>query len=201
MRKADPIRIRQQRERIIRAALKCFARKGVHGTTTDDVCRAAGIGPGTLYYYFKSRDGLIHDVILHAHATRDAAIGDLGSSPNLLDAMIEANASALQAARNQGVKADVLLELIAYASRNKAAQAAFRDATRRGMEIVSAAVRKHQEAGNIPGHIPADSLTLLLALTNLGIPILEITDGEFAHDAYRDKMAALLHGIGRTRTE
>lgn len=194
MRKTNPVKVQQQRARIIRAALKCFARKGVHGTTTDDICRAAKISPGTLYYYFKSRDGLIHDVIVQVHQTRDAAIGDLGKSPNLLDAMIEAGATARQAVRNQGAQADVLLELVAYASRSKAAQAAFQDATRRGLEVVSAAVRTHQEAGKLPGHIPEESLTLLLSLANMGILFMEITDGEFSSDEYRDRIATLIYG-------
>lgn len=194
MRKIDPVKVQKQRERIIRSALKCFARKGVHGTSTDDICRAARISPGTLYYYFKSRDGLIHDVIVHAYATRDAAIGNLAEAPNLLDAMLEANATALRAVASQGVTAEVHLELVAYASRNKAAQTAFFDATRSGLEIITAAVRAHQAAGKLPSHLSAESLTLLFSIANLGIPIMEITDDAFSPQEYRDQVGELIFG-------
>ena len=47
-----------RREQILDAATQAFCRGGYHGTSVDDVIRAAGIARGTFYLYFESK----HDV-------------------------------------------------------------------------------------------------------------------------------------------
>jgi AcrR family transcriptional regulator len=52
----------RNRRSVIDAAREAFARHGVTASL-DDVARAAGVGPGTLYRHFPSRDDLILAVI------------------------------------------------------------------------------------------------------------------------------------------
>ncbi|NOX37108.1 MAG: TetR/AcrR family transcriptional regulator [Calditrichaeota bacterium] len=47
-----------KRKEILRAAMRVFAEKGVTETKMADVARAAGIGKGTIYEYFQSREQL-----------------------------------------------------------------------------------------------------------------------------------------------
>lgn len=47
------------RERILSAALRCFVRNGMHGTSMEDVSREAGVPEETINTYFKDRDDLI----------------------------------------------------------------------------------------------------------------------------------------------
>ena len=51
----------QNRERILEAAKEAFARSGA-GASLDDVAKQAGVGPGTLYRHFPSRDALLEAV-------------------------------------------------------------------------------------------------------------------------------------------
>lgn len=46
------------RERILDAAARCFARRGVSGTTVGDVATEAGCSRPTIYRYFEDRDAL-----------------------------------------------------------------------------------------------------------------------------------------------
>jgi AcrR family transcriptional regulator len=193
MRKTDPEKVRQQRELILRAALKCFAKKGVHGTSTDDICRAAKISSGTLYYYFKSRDRLLHDVIVHAHATRDRLLVDMKDASDLVDAMMTAQTASAEAAKAQGVPMHVLLELLAYAQHNATAKAAFQDATARMMVYMTEATRAHQQAGKLPADIPAESLGRAISSIAAGYSLLEISDRDFSRASYRDAITALLY--------
>jgi AcrR family transcriptional regulator len=48
----------QQREKIISAAMKVFVEKGFAGATMAEIATEAGIGKGTIYGYFKSKDEL-----------------------------------------------------------------------------------------------------------------------------------------------
>ena len=50
-------RILRRRE-IMEAALELFSQKGFHGTTMAQVARRAGVGVGTIYQHFKSKEDL-----------------------------------------------------------------------------------------------------------------------------------------------
>jgi AcrR family transcriptional regulator len=51
-----------RRERLIWAAARVIDKRGYEGTTLREVCAAAGILPGSLYYHFKSKEDLIIQV-------------------------------------------------------------------------------------------------------------------------------------------
>jgi len=48
-----------KRERILRAAVRVFAKNGFHDTRVSEVAKAAGVADGTIYLYFKSKDELL----------------------------------------------------------------------------------------------------------------------------------------------
>ncbi|MEL7623451.1 MAG: TetR/AcrR family transcriptional regulator [Clostridiales bacterium] len=50
---------KNRREEIIRAALGAFGNKGFHNTRIEEVAAAAGIGKGTVYEYFRSKEELL----------------------------------------------------------------------------------------------------------------------------------------------
>ncbi len=52
-------RIADKRERILRAAIKVFARKGFYATRVSEIAKAAGVADGTIYLYFKNKDDLL----------------------------------------------------------------------------------------------------------------------------------------------
>lgn len=58
----------QKQERIINAALKCFALEGYRHASTDDVVRLAGISKGLLFHYFTSKLGLY--TFLYSYSSR-----------------------------------------------------------------------------------------------------------------------------------
>ncbi len=46
----------QKRRSILQAAMRAFARKGVIGTKASDIASEAGVGKGTIYEYFRSKE-------------------------------------------------------------------------------------------------------------------------------------------------
>lgn len=48
--------LEERRAAIIRAAVDVFGRKGFDGANVADIAQAAGIGKGTVYLYFKSKE-------------------------------------------------------------------------------------------------------------------------------------------------
>lgn len=51
----------KRKEQILKAAGECFSQKGFHQSSMADICKRAGLSPGTVYHYFRSKD----DMILH----------------------------------------------------------------------------------------------------------------------------------------
>ena len=66
------------RTRIIDAAGKLMADKGVKLTTLADIAREAGISRGTLFYYYASKNDLIYDILeKHLSDLTDAIFANL----------------------------------------------------------------------------------------------------------------------------
>lgn len=53
-----------RRKMIAQTAKSLFASKGFHGTTMEDISRACGIAPRTLYLHFKSKQEIFHMLML-----------------------------------------------------------------------------------------------------------------------------------------
>lgn len=52
-----------RRLQIMEAALPIFAEKGFKGATNRDIAQAAGIAPGLIYWYFKSKEDLFTAIL------------------------------------------------------------------------------------------------------------------------------------------
>ena len=72
MRKVDPIKQQERRRHILNAAAHCFAEHGFHGTSTAQICERAGMSPGNLFHYYRSKADIIEALIAaDTEATRD----------------------------------------------------------------------------------------------------------------------------------
>jgi AcrR family transcriptional regulator len=64
------------REKIVRAAQPIFARHDYHEVQMDDVVEACGVGKGTLYRYFRSKQDLYFAVMFDGIAQLRAELAD-----------------------------------------------------------------------------------------------------------------------------
>lgn len=79
---------RRNRERIVEIARALFKEKGFGGVSMDEVAKAAGVGAGTLYRHFPTKEAL-YDAVLEAwtdkvKAAVDRALGLDGSARDKL---------------------------------------------------------------------------------------------------------------------
>ena len=51
------------RQRIVESANRLFYHKGFHNTSFSDVVEASGVPRGNIYYYFKTKDDILHAAI------------------------------------------------------------------------------------------------------------------------------------------
>lgn len=70
----------ERRAQILAAALECFASKGYHAATMDDLVRASGLSKGSLYWHFASKQevflALFDAVTADTFAHWDALVGE-----------------------------------------------------------------------------------------------------------------------------
>ena len=60
------VRGAETRQRIIQVAADLFHKQGVRATSPDEIIESSRTGKGQFYHYFKSKEGLVHEV-LQAH--------------------------------------------------------------------------------------------------------------------------------------
>jgi AcrR family transcriptional regulator len=65
------------RDLILSAAMEVFAEKGYHETTVDDIAKRAGIGKGSIYRYFPSKEALFNALIESRIELLDNAIREI----------------------------------------------------------------------------------------------------------------------------
>ncbi len=59
--KQDPAAV-ERRDQILAAAAECFAKRGFHQTTMQDISGTAGISVGLIYRYFANKDTVIEEM-------------------------------------------------------------------------------------------------------------------------------------------
>ena len=56
-----------RKRQILEAAVYCFAEKGFHPTTMQDICKRAELSPGAVYLYFPGKEQLIEALVDFLH--------------------------------------------------------------------------------------------------------------------------------------
>jgi TetR/AcrR family transcriptional regulator, transcriptional repressor of aconitase len=69
-----------QEERFVDAARRCFTRRGVEGTSMEDIRTEAGVSAGLMYRYFGSKDEMIRAAISGALAEFELLVEETGES-------------------------------------------------------------------------------------------------------------------------
>lgn len=67
MAEAAAIKAEERRERLLRAAERCFIDSGFHGARMAQIAKEAQMSPGHIYHYFDSKEQIIAEMV-HAHA-------------------------------------------------------------------------------------------------------------------------------------
>jgi AcrR family transcriptional regulator len=70
------------RARLADAAVRAFAERGFHATTTRDIAAAAGMSPAALYVHHRSKEELLFLISREGHETVRALVRDATSSTN-----------------------------------------------------------------------------------------------------------------------
>ncbi len=177
MRRANVQLQSDRRAEILAAAQRCFVRSGFHGASMQDICAEAGMSPGNLYRYFRSKEALIAGIAERdrAEVAQEFAHADLSHG---FFAVLEGMAHHHFAVRpDEQVK--LCTEVMAESRRNPEIariSAAFDADVKKWLIDLFQAAAAH---GDIPGDIDFDAVVTMLMIIADGVWWRRALDPDF----------------------
>ena len=77
-----------KRDRILKAAIKVFAKNGFYATRVSEIAKAAGVADGTIYLYFKNKDDVLITIFEDGIQQLLVILRDVAASDEPFDARI-----------------------------------------------------------------------------------------------------------------
>ena len=78
-----------KRDRILKAAVKVFAKNGFYATRVSEIAKAAGVADGTIYLYFKNKDDVLITIFEDGIQQLLAILRDVAAAQEPFDARIK----------------------------------------------------------------------------------------------------------------
>lgn len=144
----------EKRERIVAAARALFSRKGFAATTTAQIAERAGIGAGTLFLYFASKDDLLVAIFREQmDAVVQRALATLPKRGSLLDEFVHVyGAMIVFHERDPELARAFVKEMLFVSGRNRAAVFEYID----GLDAqLAARIEFRQARGELDASAPA----------------------------------------------
>src|ERR1044072_2972479 len=153
MRRANIQLQADRRFEILRAAQTCFARSGFHQTSMQEICIEAGMSPGNLYRYFRSKEEIIAGIAERDRADAAEQFAAVGKG-DFFDGLAAAGEGALCA------------EIMAESRRNPAVARIYQDMEVDVRARFIAMLRSAAERGEIRDIDFDGTVTVLFALAD-----------------------------------
>ena len=132
------------RERIIAAASRLFAEKGILGTATEEVARTAGVAHGTVFAHFRTQEALLTAVIEEFGAAVAGRLHELASRSRGVGAVLRAHLRGLS--ESEGLYRRLVIEGVRLPPRARTSLVMVQSAI---SSHVSEAAEQAMEAGEI----------------------------------------------------
>lgn len=169
----------QVREEILEATMSVLLRKGPGGFTLNAVARELQLTKAALYYYFDSKETLLFELIYRGLDRQTQTVGDAveatDTGADALKAMIRATAG-YYGARMDELRLTYMMPQADSAGSMSMTDERFerlRPFNDRIFGAVAERIEADQEAGRIPGHVPARRLAFVAHTSVLGMLLME----------------------------
>lgn len=173
----NPTTQKERREQILQAARIVFAQRGLAEARMDDIAQESGLGKGTLYLYYKTKDDLVVGLL---EALFDELLVQLKTLVDAVDVSVTARLTGYCDAVASAMAADASLLSIAYEFYAVAARrSVVRDYLRRYFadyrQALESLFRQGIASGEFPSFDAAEAAVMLVALLE-GLTLLWFTD-------------------------
>ena len=165
----DSRRVRRSselRERLFRAALALFGKKGFAETTVEDITDAADVGKGTFFNYFPSKEHILLGFAQMQLARLEIVVGEIRKSSLPMKKGLRGLVHRMTEAPIQN-PAVVRALLQAHLSSQVVREEMFR-LHRQHQKLIGGLLRRGQEQGEVRRDLPAEEIAQVLRQTIFG---------------------------------
>lgn len=197
MPKVTPAYLETRRQHILDSAITCFARKGFHQTTMEDIGDEAGLSPGVAYRYFDSKEDII---VATVQGSVDRSLDfyeEVAQEENILSVLEQMIDDSFLRFEQPGrdIYYKVRVQLWAEVLQNsKVAEKAgiLREQAQRQLAAI---IEKGQERGQIKPDLDAQAVALMIMANHDGFVIHWLADPEMDIGQYRTAYMAMVRGL------
>ncbi|MEG0859072.1 MAG: TetR/AcrR family transcriptional regulator [Pseudomonas sp.] len=191
MRKVDPEKQKAKRHQILEAAVLCFAEKGFRGTSTNEICSAAGMSPGNLFHYFPNKQTVIEAIVEEDRREMGERFAQLADEPEAIVA-IERLAVDLLKQCADPVYAKIGVEVVAESMRNPEMATLFAASETLNKGHLVSLLQRGIAQGQIDASLdPKFAATWLIALID-GAVSRSVLDQDFEFSAYTPTLMRMI---------
>lgn len=187
----------KRRQQIVDAAYRCFARKGFHNATMRDIYAEAGLSPGAIYHYFKSKEEIIEASFAFDYERGLPVFERAAANPHALaalDDLLEFFFAGLESAAALGADR-VNIQGWGEALHNPRLLAPLHNSLCDFRDQLAQLIRHGQAAGQIDPRINPESMGEVILSTYLGLYLQKALIPELDVGRYKDAAMAFLHGM------
>ena len=184
------------RQRIIAAAIACFARSGFHGASMQAICAEAAMSPGALYRYFPSKEAIISAIAEAEHEAHAAFFARMEAADDPVEALTSIGVEALQALLASPTNT-LQVETMAEAIRNPAIRAGFQRNCDEAAAMITAALRRGQANGQVDPDLDIEVACQLVMALGDGLAAHQALDSGQSPERLRPVLQTLLRRFFR----
>ena len=182
---------RSPRQRILAAAVHCFARSGFHGTSMQEICAAAAMSPGALYRHFPSKDAIIEAIAAEEREMSGRFLEKIAVDRQVLDTLFDTGLARMREL-GQTDWGGLCAEVLAEARRNPRIRAIFDDNYQEARRAIRSALERARDNGEVDASIDLDVVVAMLMAMGDGLMARMSFDPEMTPDRIDPSLRILI---------
>jgi AcrR family transcriptional regulator len=185
-----------RRQQILDAAAACFAKRGFHQTTMQDICKEADLSPGAVYRYFRSKEEIIEGMGEHRQRENAARVDQAMSKGRTTEAFDELmRVFFIDREEDEFIDYCALtVEFVSEAPRNDRVRQSLKRTSAAVRDQLSELVRKSQARGDIDSSLEPDAVARVMIALYHGFLVQKLIDPDLDVLAYCQASRALFGG-------
>ncbi len=203
MPKVTEAHVEARRAQIVEAACACFSENGYHQTTVREICERAGLSPGAVYGYFKSKDEILEAVAELGRQNTRAALGLDGDEGEAPPSLAEIVGKVMGFVDSEVIRESSRLDVRMWgeALHTPQLRKLFLEAGANVIEPFADAARRGQERGEIAAGLDPEAVARVCVALALGFTVQVAMDPEADLARCPAVVSALLDGSFAVRSD
>lgn len=167
------------KEKLMVAAIRLFAKKGLNNVSLDEILRESGVNKGSFYYYYETKEALLNDSLETLfHPIMEMRVEALAKAEGSFREIVDRFYRCMQMetkdllgemlGENDLSPSDIGFLLLEGIRCNDFARRSFQSNQTKIREVLKGRIEHEKRLGNLPRHMDADELATLVVTCGEG---------------------------------